>query len=799
MARSSYSSPLLQGLRKRSSRRGRPEAALAATTELTKALEQMFATGQRERALQSRMRQQRGEEALRQAVLGEEELDIGEEAIRAGITQTPGGAPLAATPGAGDVFTEREQQAAGLEQRIVEAQSGLEGAEARNVEDTKRRLAERIGEIRTTAGQTTRAEELRSTPQGAMRIRPRSLERDYVKRAEEGLEAIGAPAALDVATAELQRRAAPDATYTVVAGDRIENIALKHEIPEWELKEANPQIANFDVIEVGDVINLPGIGAETVDDAPGAPAGELVKLAPALGEPGISPDEAADELERLVAQRKVINPMTILGQDPRYLPSIKFVEYAIQRAKDGDMSAISRLAGRVVSRREVRSGELDLDELSSKYRQFASGVKSDARDLYRSRVDERELKRTESIKGWEDTVFSMIMQHKGNKLNEEEARDFAEDLGLMFGENPQVAMGLFAHNMNMNAANQKAAATRRSAARASRSTAGGRYPWSPFPTLKALRAEIAKAQDEKHRWFSNEASSNLSLLDRVQKLAVLRKGDEGVDAVKKGEEDRKLAYDQHKKALFEFQQADLRVKALKEQEKLWEAIEGGYVPGADGKTGDGEKTKIDRAVEAFKGDTVFLGKLNGAKGAAEYAGLWATYEGALAKAVGAEVAAQMIKAMKAHYTRPENNLGKDAGGGAPLKEPTVTKSRDPESGLVTKISTSVYVPGAGSFDEASIKANPRALMDKAKKPGDLRKLAGWYKQRGYNDLSDEAEATATDMEDEARRKREKKARWEKRSAEGVRGVPMKRGSRTTGRRIYGTKESRGPSSGPVQH
>lgn len=53
------------------------------------------------------------------------------------------------------------------------------------------------------------------------------------------------------------RAAAAGDTYTVVAGDSLWKIAVKHEIGLSEIKAANPQIKNYDLIYPGQVIQLP--------------------------------------------------------------------------------------------------------------------------------------------------------------------------------------------------------------------------------------------------------------------------------------------------------------------------------------------------------------------------------------------------------------------------------------------------------------------------------------------------------------------------------------------------------------
>lgn len=47
------------------------------------------------------------------------------------------------------------------------------------------------------------------------------------------------------------------ASYTVASGDSLWKIAVKHQVGLSEIKSANPQIKNFDLIYPGQVINIP--------------------------------------------------------------------------------------------------------------------------------------------------------------------------------------------------------------------------------------------------------------------------------------------------------------------------------------------------------------------------------------------------------------------------------------------------------------------------------------------------------------------------------------------------------------
>lgn len=55
----------------------------------------------------------------------------------------------------------------------------------------------------------------------------------------------------------LMQVSAAGSTYTVVSGDSLWKIAVKYEVGLSEIKSANPQIKNYDLIYPGQVINIP--------------------------------------------------------------------------------------------------------------------------------------------------------------------------------------------------------------------------------------------------------------------------------------------------------------------------------------------------------------------------------------------------------------------------------------------------------------------------------------------------------------------------------------------------------------
>ena len=89
--------------------------------------------------------------------------------------------------------------------------------------------------------------------------------------------------------------AAAPATHTVVSGDSLWKIAVKYEIGLNEIKNANPQIKNFDLIYPGQVITLP-----SADPTAAAYEQEVIRLVNALRqEHGLKPLSYDWELSRV--------------------------------------------------------------------------------------------------------------------------------------------------------------------------------------------------------------------------------------------------------------------------------------------------------------------------------------------------------------------------------------------------------------------------------------------------------------------------------------------------------------------
>ena len=55
------------------------------------------------------------------------------------------------------------------------------------------------------------------------------------------------------------------ATHTVVSGDTLWKLAVKYEVGLSEIKRANPQIANFNLIYPGQIINIPTLDSKVTE------------------------------------------------------------------------------------------------------------------------------------------------------------------------------------------------------------------------------------------------------------------------------------------------------------------------------------------------------------------------------------------------------------------------------------------------------------------------------------------------------------------------------------------------------
>lgn len=88
---------------------------------------------------------------------------------------------------------------------------------------------------------------------------------------------------------------AAGATHTVVSGDSLWKIAVKYEVGLSEIKSANPQIKNYDLIYPGQIINIP-----TADTSVTAYEQEVIRLVNEIrAENGLDPLTFDWELARV--------------------------------------------------------------------------------------------------------------------------------------------------------------------------------------------------------------------------------------------------------------------------------------------------------------------------------------------------------------------------------------------------------------------------------------------------------------------------------------------------------------------
>lgn len=89
--------------------------------------------------------------------------------------------------------------------------------------------------------------------------------------------------------------AAENTTHTVVKGDSLWKIAVKYEVGLSEIKAANPQIQNYDLIYPGQRIQIPGVSASVT-----AYEQEVIRLVNEIrAENGLSPLACHWELSRV--------------------------------------------------------------------------------------------------------------------------------------------------------------------------------------------------------------------------------------------------------------------------------------------------------------------------------------------------------------------------------------------------------------------------------------------------------------------------------------------------------------------
>lgn len=281
---------------------------------------------------------------------------------------------------------------------------------------------------------------------------------------------------IDEALVELQRRQeaasladapTPDSAeavklgdYTVKKGDYISKLAKGSGTTTKAIVAANRDVlfpddkarqykkggktllSGQDLIFPGDVLRIPtGEGAETggpagdVDPRKDAPKGTLAELLEKQGEKAKTIEGLRSALEELQSTQpdKLVNPFQKFGRDIAYLPSLRAVAFAVNRAEQGDFSMINQMAGRIVKNYE-------LEGLFADYSGFVSGTKRKANEIYRSEAlaqqTAKQEKRLAAINATQMMAYSQFVE-AGYK--EDEAKIFSGFYSNLYEENPEQA------------------------------------------------------------------------------------------------------------------------------------------------------------------------------------------------------------------------------------------------------------------------------------------------------------------------------------------------------------------------
>ena len=98
-------------------------------------------------------------------------------------------------------------------------------------------------------------------------------------------------------------------THTVQSGDTLSGIAAQAGLSVGQVQAANPQLANPDLITVGEIVTVPD-GATGASSAPAAPAAGTSTGSSTSTSTGVSPGSAPSSFQQCVAWRESSNTPT---------------------------------------------------------------------------------------------------------------------------------------------------------------------------------------------------------------------------------------------------------------------------------------------------------------------------------------------------------------------------------------------------------------------------------------------------------------------------------------------------------
>ena len=371
----------------------------------------------------------------------------------------------------------------------------------------------------------------------------REFQRSTMKHALEELErrqetlSLAKPPKAATPDDTVELKDAGGTTHKVVSGDTVSGIANSYGSTIGAIVKANPSVfldeggkprtlvkrgkvvlSGKDLIYPGEGLRIPtGEGAETggeagaVDSRKDAPKGTLAELLAKQGEKATTIEGLRAELQKLQDNQPEtpVNPFQKFGRDIAYLPSLKAVAFATQRAQQGDFSMINQMAGRVVKNYE-------LDGLFADYRDFVSGTRRKANEIYASRVLEQKTAEQKKKLGAINAATIMARtQFREAGYSEDEAQLFSSYYGDLYSENPEQARA-WSTTLNQMGKDERAAERKR-IRRGRGGGSGGGYSGGAHSTAPG-GVKYTYAQRKKQDDIIARAKT------RLQKLKTSRRG-----------------------------------------------------------------------------------------------------------------------------------------------------------------------------------------------------------------------------------------------------------------------------------
>lgn len=166
-------------------------------------------------------------------------------------------------------------------------------------------------------------------------------------------------------------------TYTVMPGDSLWSIAVRHEIGLSEIIQANPQISNPALIFPGQIINIPDIGWARSLEA------EVVRLVnqerTRAGVPPLTHNWELSRVARIKSQDFIDNNYFAHNSPIYGSPSKMINSFGIRHTASGENIAWGQRTPAAVMQSWMNSAGHRANILSRDFNQIGAGVARDAR------------------------------------------------------------------------------------------------------------------------------------------------------------------------------------------------------------------------------------------------------------------------------------------------------------------------------------------------------------------------------------------------------------------------------------